>query len=293
MEYVANFVTADVDPVDWARRREAQGWDVLGCADHFWSGNRAFPHVWVTLGAMAVATERVLLTTGFANNLFRSPVEFAQASLQMQAISGGRFEAGLGAGWTKDEAEGSSLAYPAPRERATMFREAIEIVRALFSEGSCTFEGERYRINARKVGPLGDTRPPLVASLGGARTVREIAPLVDRVELTLISAANRDGTLDPAAMATISESHLTELVERVRAANPTVPLGVLVPCSVGDDRTTKMFTEIMGDSFIGRFFGEPAKVADNMRALADAGISRIQVSPFTEASFDPLAAELF
>lgn len=54
-----------------------------------------------------------------------------------------------------------------------------------------------------------------------------------------------------------------------------------------------MFAEIMGDSFSGRFFGEPAKVADNMRALADAGISRIQVSPFTEASFDPLAAELF
>lgn len=65
------------------------------------------------------------------------------------------------------------------------------------------------------------------------------APLVDRVELTLISAANCDGTLDPAAMATISESHLTELVEWVRAANPAVSLGVLVPCSVGDDRTTR------------------------------------------------------
>src|SRR5262245_60623264 len=124
-------MTVDVDPVTWAQTREAEGWQVLGCADHFWTGTRAYPHSWVTLGAMAAATSRSLLTTSFANNLFRSPVEFAQASLQMQIVSGGRFEAGLGAGWTKEEAVGASLHYPEPSERAGRLIEAVQIVRQL------------------------------------------------------------------------------------------------------------------------------------------------------------------
>ena len=118
MELAANYMTADVPPAQWARRREEEGWDVVACADHLFSPRRAYPHVWVTLGTFAAVTERVTLTTAFANNLLRSPVEFAQASLQMQVVSDGRFEAGLGAGWTRDEIEGIGLDYPGPAQRA-------------------------------------------------------------------------------------------------------------------------------------------------------------------------------
>ncbi len=55
-----------------------------------------------------------------------------------------------------------------------------------------------------------------------------------------------------------------------------------------------MATEAMlGDSFLGEFFGEPAKVAHSMMALADAGIDRVQVSPFADASFALLSSHLF
>ena len=49
----------------------------------------------------------------FANNLLRSPVEFAQAALTLQRASDGRFEAGLGAGWSREEAEGIRPGVPA------------------------------------------------------------------------------------------------------------------------------------------------------------------------------------
>jgi alkanesulfonate monooxygenase SsuD/methylene tetrahydromethanopterin reductase-like flavin-dependent oxidoreductase (luciferase family) len=295
VEFIANFMTVDADPVAWARDREAEGWHVLGCADHFWSGTRPFPHSWVTLGALATTTSRCLLTTSFANNVFRSPVEFALASWQMQVVSGGRFEAGLGAGWSKDEVVGSSLYYPSAGERAGRLIEAVQIVRQLFDTGKASFHGAFYDVEVPWLGPPQGTltAPPLVASLGGDRTIRGVAPFVDRVELKLISAATRDGALDMAKMASIPASHLHELVAKVRAVNPTVPLGVFILCSAGEDPATKAVEQLLGDSFFGGFYGHPEKVAASMLALAGAGISRVQVSPLTNDSFANLAPYLF
>ena len=88
MEFAANFMSGDLSPAVWARRREEEGWDVLGCADHFFSVRRgAYPHVWVTLATFAAATSRVGLTSSFANNLLRSPVEFAQAATDRQRLA--------------------------------------------------------------------------------------------------------------------------------------------------------------------------------------------------------------
>jgi alkanesulfonate monooxygenase SsuD/methylene tetrahydromethanopterin reductase-like flavin-dependent oxidoreductase (luciferase family) len=292
MELVANCLTAEERPAAWASKREHEGWHVLGCADHFFSPNRAYPHLWVTLATFAAATSRVLLTSAFANNLVRSPVEFAQAALQMHAVSDGRFEAGLGAGWDRGEAEAVGLDYPSPGMRAARFAEAIQIVRQLFDKGACAFHGEHYDVDVPVIGPRPDRPPPLVASLGGQRTIREIAPLVDRVELKVMSAATRGGTLDLPALAAIPRSHLDDLVTQVRAVNATVPLSLFVMCNVGDDERTRGLEALLGDSFLGGFFGSPSKVASALHELADTGISRVQLSPFTDASFELLADHL-
>jgi alkanesulfonate monooxygenase SsuD/methylene tetrahydromethanopterin reductase-like flavin-dependent oxidoreductase (luciferase family) len=292
VEYVANFMTADASPVDWAQQREAEGWDVLGCADHFFSPRRTYPHLWVTLATFAAATSRVGLTPSFANNLFRSPVEFAQASLQMQVVSGGRYEAALGAGWDRDEAIAAGIEYPPPAVRADRYAEAVEIVRQLLTGGACSFQGEHYAVEVPLIGPQVEPAPPVVASLGGRRTIERIAPLVDRVELQVISGATRGGALDFEKLAAIPPSHLDDLVARVRAGNETAPLGVFILCSVGDDERTRMMEERLAGTFMGGFFGPPAKVAESMQALAGAGISRVQVSPFADAAFELLAPHL-
>ena len=153
MEYVANLLDCDVDPAAWARRREDEGWDVVGCADHLFSPRRVYPHLWVTLATMAAATSRIRLTSSFANNLMRTPVEFAQAALQMQAVSGGRFEAGLGAGWDAVETAGAGLEFPAAGARAGRYAEAIRIVRQLLDTGACEFHGDHYDIDIPALGP--------------------------------------------------------------------------------------------------------------------------------------------
>ena len=81
------------------------------------------------------------LQTAYANNLMRSPVEYAQAALSLHALSGGRFQVGLGAGWAKGEIIASGLKYPTSRERAERFREAVIIVRQLL-RGPCRHDGD-------------------------------------------------------------------------------------------------------------------------------------------------------
>lgn len=85
MKYTVNLLDAAIDPIDWARRREAEGRDGLSVADHVFTARRAYPHVWVTATAMAMATTRATISTAFANNLLRSPVEVA--ALQLQRVS--------------------------------------------------------------------------------------------------------------------------------------------------------------------------------------------------------------
>jgi hypothetical protein len=94
-------------------------------------------------------------------------------------------------------------------------------------------------------------------------------------------------------MATVPESHLHDLVARIREVNPTVPLSVFILCAVGDDERTKAIEGMLGDSFLGGFYGSAAKVAESMFALETAGVDRVEVSPFTETSFAALAEHLF
>jgi hypothetical protein len=197
MTLVANFMSVDANPATWARDREAEGYDVVGVADHLWSSTRLFPHVWVSLGAMAVATTTAKLTTCFANNLFRNPVEFAQASFGMHALSGGRFEAGLGAGWTRAEMEKTGRVFPEPRDRAGMYIEALSIVRSLFDTGASEHHGEHYDVSVTGLRPASlASSPTLVGSVGGTRTVRECPPFLDVVEIKGSSASTRGGDLD-------------------------------------------------------------------------------------------------
>ena len=245
----------------------------------------------MTLATFAAATSRVRLASCFANNLFRSPVEFAQASLQLQAVSGGRFEAGLGGGWDREEALAAGFQYPPAGERAARYAEAIEIAGRLLRDGACQFHGRYYQVDVPIIGPRPEHPPPLVASLGGDRTIREIAPLVDRVEVKLISAATRGGTLDVAALAQVEREQLDSLVRKVRAANPTVPLSLFVLCSVGDDELTRSLEAALAGSFLSGFFGDPGKVAA-VRGLVDADISRVQLERVQPGELQLLADEL-
>jgi alkanesulfonate monooxygenase SsuD/methylene tetrahydromethanopterin reductase-like flavin-dependent oxidoreductase (luciferase family) len=134
MEYFVNYpVGGGVGPGDWASGKEAEGWHGICASDHLWVGPTRYPQVFVAATQMACATSSVKITTSFCNNLFRSPVEFAQAALSLQAASRGRFEAGLGAGWAQDEMDAMGEPYPEPGVRVSRYVEALRIASSLLA----------------------------------------------------------------------------------------------------------------------------------------------------------------
>ena len=187
----------------------------------------------------------------------------------MQWLSGGRFEAGLGAGWLEAEVVGAGLPYPAPAARARRYREAMLIVRELFDTGHCTFQGEHYTVDLPVIGPMFTAPPPLVASVGGPWTIANVSPIADRVELKF-GRTTRGGDLDGAAIATSSRDELRSMIEQVRAVAPTTPIGVFTMIAVGPPAETDAIREALGDGLYADFAGEPARVLDNLRALAGA-----------------------
>lgn len=296
MRYTVNLVDSDIDPRVWAVEREAEGWHGLSVADHFFTGNRAYPHVWVSAAAMAMATSRPMISTAFANNLFRSPVEVAQAALQLQVVSEGRFELGLGAGWAADEAVASGIDYPPPPVRAGMYAEAVQIVRSLLHTRRCTFKGDHYDVDVPTLGPAVATPPLLIGSVGGPRTMREVTPHLDRVELKVSSAATRNGALDLGMLATIPARRITEMIEQVRAVNPLIEISMFVLCSVGDDERTKAVASALSggglsgdDQLFQRFFGAPEHVAEGMAWLESMGVHAASITGMTADSLPLLA----
>ena len=288
MEYIANVMRADIDVAAFARDAEATGWDGVAITDHTVHGDRLWPHVWVAASAAAVATERIVITTAFANNLFRHPVEFAQASMAMQVASKGRFEAGLGAGWAAKELLDMGMDYPSPGERVERYVEALTICRSLFETGTCSFEGAWYQVDIADFTVPDVPAPKLLGALGGSRMLRQASPLLDRIEVKAAGVATRGGDLDFAKLGRVTVDNVRRKVDEARAANPDAPLSFFGLCSAAAG-SEAMSASFVDDSIYKPFFGEPAQVVDAFESLADLGFDRVTVSPVDPAQFAPIA----
>ena len=293
MEYFVNLPgTQFATPAAWAAEMEAQGWDGICASDHILVGTNPYPHVFATAAAMATATDRIAVTTSFANNLFRSPVEFAQASLTLQVLSNGRFEAGLGAGWAEHEMLAMGLDYPDPPTRVSMYIEALTIVRALLMDGQCRFNGDHYKVDLSgeyRLGPMPATPPPLIASAGGPRNIRESTPLVDRVEIKASARGTRGGALDLEEVALVTEADVRDNIQRVKQINPEMPIGIFL--LVGTGEMANGLKAQFGNGFLGRFIGHAEDVAEALSDLADLGIDRVQLTellPGSQQQLQPL-----
>ena len=293
MGYAIDYFNASdrLRPDVWAAQREAEGWDALGVGDHIRLDGRWAFHSFACLGAMAVTTERVSLATMFADSVVRSPIEFAQFALTMQTLSNGRFEAGIGAGWFDGDAELAGVRNLTASIRARRYRESVTIIREAFA-GSSTFEGEFYSVLLPDWGPIADP-PPLFAAVGGAWGATHIAPLVDRIEVSPGMIALR-GVPDFARLRSITREDVLSLVEMARSANPQAVVGVGMFVGVGDDPSIDGIRSVLGDCFLGQFYGPAAQVADALRALhEETAVDRVSVLAVFEGNAEAIASELF
>ena len=293
MEFFAGLIADDPDAAEWARRREDEGWDGLIISDHLASNGQSYPHLLVTLMQIASVTTRVKLLSGYANTLIRNPVDFAHAAMTLQQASGGRFEAGLGAGWAQEEAVSMGIDFPGGPERARRFFEAATIVSEILRTGGSHFAGDFYSAALDNVCIDVPVPPPFTVAVGGPWTCTHVAPLGDRVEIVPFAAPLRSGKLNFGAWADGSPGLVEELVAQVKAANPGAPLGIGCFVAAGDSSPVRSIGKVFGAGPLNGLAGEPAAVADKLRSYGDLGIDRCVVMGLVPGTYEALAQELY
>ena len=106
-------------------------------------------------------------------NDYRHPIVLAKEIATLDLMSEGRVEFGLGAGWMTTDYEQSGIANDPPGVRISRMAESLTVMKALWSTGACTFEGEHYRITGAVGAPLPHQRPhpPVIIGGGGQRVL--------------------------------------------------------------------------------------------------------------------------
>jgi alkanesulfonate monooxygenase SsuD/methylene tetrahydromethanopterin reductase-like flavin-dependent oxidoreductase (luciferase family) len=132
-----------------ASEAERLGFDAFFRSDHFLtmggSGEPGPTDAWVTLAGLARDTERIRLGTLVTSATFRLPGPLAVAVAQVDAMSGGRVELGLGAGWFEEEHTAYGIPFPDVGERFDRLAEQLAIVTGLWT----TPERERFDFEGR------------------------------------------------------------------------------------------------------------------------------------------------
>ncbi|MDA8045210.1 MAG: LLM class F420-dependent oxidoreductase [Actinomycetota bacterium] len=133
---------------------------------------------WVTLAALAQATERVRLGVLVTGIHYRHPAVLAKMATTLDIVSGGRLELGIGAGWNEQESGAYGIDLGTPAQRSDRFEEACQILIGLMSQEHTTFQGEYFQLTEARCEPKGVQRPHPPICIGGSgekRTLRSAA----------------------------------------------------------------------------------------------------------------------
>ena len=179
-----------------AQATEDLGFDGFFRSDHFVAmGREGRPgpsDSWVTLGALAVQTSRIRLGTLVTSATFRLPGPLAISVAQVDEMSGGRVELGLGGGWFEREHRAYGIPFPPTGERFDRLEEQLEIVTGLWTaSGPYSFEGKHYQLTDSPAlpKPVQSPRPPIiVGGKGRKRTPALAARFADEFNTAFTSA---------------------------------------------------------------------------------------------------------
>lgn len=168
-----------------AKAAEALGFDGFFRSDHYLkmgdvSGLPGPTDAWATLAALAAETSTIRLGTLMTCATFRLPGPLAVTVAQVDEMSGGRVEFGLGAGWYEAEHTAYGIPFPGLRERFDRFAEQLAIITGLWQTPAgqtFSYDGKYYQVadSPALPKPVQQPRPPVIIGGGGPRRTPELA----------------------------------------------------------------------------------------------------------------------
>ncbi|WP_091089985.1 LLM class F420-dependent oxidoreductase [Micromonospora nigra] len=277
-----------------ARRAEETGYDAFFRSDHYLrmgsvSGQPGPTDAWTTLAGLARDTRTIRLGTLMSAATFRLPGPLAITVAQVDQMSGGRVELGIGTGWYAEEHEAYGIPFPSLGERFDRLEEQLAVITGLWRTPvgeNFDFAGRYYPVTGSPAlpKPVQQPGPPiLLGGMGPRRTPRLAARYADEFNLPFASLA------DSAAQ-----------FERVRAACAAIDRdpaelmwsNALVLCCGRDDAEVARRAAAIGrepaELRENGLAGTPAEVVDTIGRYAGIGSRRLYLQVLDLADLDHL-----
>ncbi len=236
----------------------------------------------------------------------------AKIATTLDHVSHGRFVMGLGAGWKPDEYHSHNYPFPPTPVRLEQLREAVLILKAMWTEEKPSFSGDHFRIEDAWNHPRSYRRPHPPIMLGGSGTglLRIAAELADIVNLIPATGNGKDFPNDPVATVKFDMARLHNRLELLKKLTgeagrdpEEIELSGFELLIVSRDPEDPMFAGAAGqlgfpDVETARkspvmLFGTPEQVCEEMRGrVASTGISYHIVAPMSPESQELFAKEV-
>ncbi len=199
---------------------------------------------------------------------YRNPALTAKIAASLDWLTGGRFILGIGAGWKEDEYRAYGYPYPGPGVRIAQLREAVQIIRRMWSESPASFSGDYFQVLDAYCEPRPDPQPTILIGGGGERkTLRVVAELADwwnigfrtveeyTAKVDLLRRHCADIGRDPGEIALTYYGHvaLARDPDKVERQDPVRP------------------------GQINRIAGTPDEVAQQLNAFVDLGVQHFML----------------
>ena len=281
-----------------AREAERLGFDAFFRSDHYlrMGGDPAGPEAqpgptdsWVTLGALARETSRIRLGTLVTSATFRLPGPLAIAAAQVDAMSGGRIELGLGSGWFEAEHTAYGIPFPPLGERFDRLAEQLAVVTGLWSTPvgkRFSYAGDYYQLTDSPAlpKPVQQPHPPVI--VGGAGRYRTPG-------LAARYAAEFNLPFQPHDAFAVACDRVRKACGTIERDPATMVFSAAqVLCCGRDEAEYRRRAEAIGrdpdDLRKTGFCGTPGEVVDVLRSYAEAGASRLYLQTLDLDDLDHL-----
>ena len=278
-----------------AKAAEALGFSAFFRSDHYLAmsgGGMPGPtDSWITLAGIARETTTIRLGTLVTSATFRFPGPLAISVAEVDAMSGGRVEFGLGAGWFEAEHRAYAIPFPGLRERFDRLEEQLDIITGLWDTPlgeRFSYTGAHYTVDDSPAlpKPMQLPYPPIIIGGGGAkRTPALAARFASEFNLAF-------PTLD---FTRLQVSRVREACTTVgRSPDDLVYSAAFVVCAGADDAEIARRAEAIGrasDELRSNspLVGTPAQIVDQLGAFADAGVQRVYLQLLDLSDLDHLA----
>jgi alkanesulfonate monooxygenase SsuD/methylene tetrahydromethanopterin reductase-like flavin-dependent oxidoreductase (luciferase family) len=175
---VTVYGSIQADPVAVARRAEEQGFDFISTWDHLHSSDPGY-ETWTLLTWIASATSKLGLLTNVLGLPYRPPQVLAKMAESLQRLSGGRLMLGLGAGGSDQEFRAWGLPVRSRGEKIAALREAIEVIRGMWSKPHFSYHGRHYSTVEAEMEPKPETPIPIWLGVYKPRGLALVGELAD------------------------------------------------------------------------------------------------------------------